>query len=376
MKVLLVSKPLSAPWNDSGKNWARDIARFASQSGVEHHILVPRNEKSWGGTPGVVAEPIYRGSGRFSPRYLDNARAMRRLLTRGLCDVVHFCFAPNRRTNTLARAAMLRRRQPSLHTVLSVPADFSGIDRILFANRIVCVSRSTADKLVQAGVKRVEVVPASIPVEAPLALRDAPRLARCARRLGLVSGRPLVVFPGDYEFSRAADTFAEAVRILWKRCDADFVFACRIKRPASLQRETHFKHLLAQPHQQGRVHFFRNVGDIRALLALAYLVVMPAESNYAKMDIPLVILEPLAEQTPVILADVLPLRESLGNHPAEGGGLLVPPLDPHKLAARIAELVSDRTAQRDLGLAGRAHVERRHDAAKVCRRYTEIYRAL
>jgi phosphatidylinositol alpha-1,6-mannosyltransferase len=269
---------------------------------------------------------------------------------------------------------MKRRRQPCMHTVLSVPARFGGIDRFLFASQVVCVSRWTASKLIQAGVRgRVEVIPASIPVPAPLAQEDPARVLGALERYGLGSGRPLVVFPGDYEFSRAADTFAEAVARLWEHTEADFVFACRIKRPPSLEREAHFKRMLAAAHRAGRVHFLREVDDMRALLAGAQVVALPSESTYAKMDIPLVVLEALAEQTPVILADVSPLREALGEVPQEGGGLLVPPLDGKRLGEVLGSLLRDGRAVKELGEAGRAHVLAHHDAARVCRRYGALY---
>lgn len=109
-RVLLVSKPLAPPWNDSGKNWARDIARFAS-AGVVHHVMVPRGSDALLGTPNVVPEPIYRAQGAFSPAVLEKSRALAQLLRR-TCDVVHLCFAPNPQSNHLARAALRWRPAP------------------------------------------------------------------------------------------------------------------------------------------------------------------------------------------------------------------------------------------------------------------------
>lgn len=374
MRVLLVSKPLAAPWHDSGKNWARDIARYGGDGGrITHHVLVPRGADDWAGTPGVVAEPVYGGLGQFAPRGLDNARALGRLLRGCPCELVHFCFAPNPRSNLIARLAMRRQPRPTVHTVLSVPARFGGIDKILFAQQIVCVSRWTADQLARAGVRgQLQVIPASIPVEAPLREVAPARVAAVRARLHL-GDRPLVVFPGDYEFSLAADTFADAIERLWREVEADFVFACRIKRWPSLEREAALQRRLEAPWRAGRVHFLREIADMRALLAAAAVVTLPSESTYAKMDIPLVVLEAMAEQTPVVLADVAPLREALGE--ARAGGLLVPPLRGDALAAALRGLLLDAAMAAQVGAAGRAHVVAHHDAAKTCRRYAEIYEA-
>jgi phosphatidylinositol alpha-1,6-mannosyltransferase len=369
-----VSKPLAAPWHDSGKNWARDIARYGGDGGrVTHHVLVPRGADDWEGVAGVVAEPVYGGLGQFAPRGLDNARALGRLLRGCPCELVHFCFAPNPRSNLIARLAMRRQPRPAVHTVLSVPARFGGIDKLLFAQQIVCVSRWTADQLARAGVRgQLQVIPASIPVEAPLRAQAPERVAAALARLA-AGGRPLVVFPGDYEFSRAADVFADAIERLWRDVDADFVFACRIKRPPSLEREAALQRRLDAPLRAGRVHFLREVADMRALLAAAAAVALPSETTYAKMDLPLVVLEAMAEQTPVVLADVAPLREALGA--ARAGGLLVPPLRGDALADALRGLLRDPGAAARLGEQGRQHVLAHHDATQTCRRYADIYEA-
>ena len=262
-----------------------------------------------------------------------------------------------------------------MHTVLSVPARFEGIKGLLFAQRVVCVSSWTADRLRGEGVKGVEVIPASIPVGGRLCEEEPGRVSRVAARLGVgEGGRPVVVFPGDYEFSRGAEVFAGAVERLWRECEADFVFACRIKRPASEDEERRLRHRLEAGVRAGRVHFVREVDDMRALLALARVVALPSESSYAKMDLPLVVLEAMAEGVPVVLADVAPLREALGA--SRVGGELVPPLDPGALAARLRAWVVDGAAAAQVGAQGRGHVLEAHDASRTCLRYAEVYREL
>jgi len=370
--VLLVSKPLAPPWNDSGKNWARDIATYARHQTI-HHVMVPLGSDAFDALDNVVPEPVYRDNAAFAPALMDKSRTLVRLLQKR-CDLVHFCFAPNRRTNQVAQAIMRLRRQPSVHTVLSVPESFDNVQRLLFAQRVVCVSASTANRLELAGVRGVELVPASIPVPPPLRETDEARITAVARQLGLSLSRPIVLFPGDYEFSRAADVFAGAIERLWQHTDAQFVFACRIKRKDSLERELALRTQLAGPTRAGAVRFLRTVDDMIALLALAAVVAFPAESSYAKMDLPLVLLEALAQKTPLVLADVAPQNETLGSRPEAHGGLLVPPLDPDALAEAIHALLRDEPLRHELGRRGRNHVLQHHDASQVCTLYEEVYR--
>ncbi|MEO1268062.1 MAG: glycosyltransferase family 4 protein [Myxococcota bacterium] len=372
-----MSKPLAPPWNDSGKNWARDIATYASPPPLTHHILIPKDCHIWDThAPGVIADPIYASGGQFAPRLRDKARTLLHMLHRS-CDVVHFCFAPNRRTNWLAQfATSTLRRKPSIHTILSVPASFRHIQTMLFSERLVCVSHNTATVLRHHGLSDVHVVPAAIPVSEPLRTQAPERIAAFAQRMGLDHGEPLVVFPGDYEFSRAADVFAEAVMRLWRDVEARFVFACRIKQATSLEREAALRRQLHEPLRAGRVSFVREVDDMEALLALATVVTLPAESTYAKMDIPLVLLEALAQRTPIVIADTPPLREVLGVRPMDSGGLTIPPLDGKALAEALRMLLMEQGVARDLGQAGREHVLKHHNASRNCRHYADIYASL
>ena len=87
------------------------------------------------------------------------------------------------------------------------------------------------------------------------------------------------------------------------------MFACRLKRPASAEIERRIRSDLAPLEQAGRARFFNQVDRIHDLNAASDLVVLPAESTYAKMDLPLVLIEALAIGRPIVVADRPPLTE-------------------------------------------------------------------
>lgn len=372
MRVLLISKPLAPPWNDSGKNWARDIATYAPE-GVMHDIAVPRGaETQWAGSPRVRATPLGPGQSDFAPAIMVRARSALRLLKPAV-EIVHFCFAPNWRSNLAALALMTFRRRPTVHTVLSVPRSFDSVDRLLFADRIVCVSNSTANRLQDAGVQGVEVVRAAIPV--PDVIDDAQRLQGVRRRCDLDPELPIVLFAGDYEFGRGADIFADAIAHLWRDRPVQFVFACRAKTPEAARHEQRLRSRLALAVGRRRVAFVGEVTDIAALLATTAVVAMPLTESYAKMDIPLVLLEALAQQTPIVISDIEPLRETLGPRAEASGGLVVAPAGSH-LADAIATVLEDESLRHRLGREGRRHVVDNHNASVECQRYGGIYSSL
>jgi len=99
---------------------------------------------------------------------------------------------------------------------------------------------------------------------------------------------------------------------------------------------------------------------------------MPADSLYAKMDIPLVLLECLNERVPIIVADIDPLREIL----QDDYGVLVPPSHPDELSRAIVEILRDPQRRRRMGEIGRSHIERAFDVSIMARRYEQLYAEL
>ena len=131
------------------------------------------------------------------------------------------------------------------------------------------------------------------------------------------------------------------------------VFACRIKRDESCAIRDAIRDELTQIGCLGSVRFMERVLDMPALVGAVDVVVMPAESLFAKMDAPLVLLEAMSQNVPLVLADVPPLNEIL----AFGAGLGVPPRDPEALAQAVAQLIEGRGMREALGRAGRVAVQ-------------------
>lgn len=121
---------------------------------------------------------------------------------------------------------------------------------------------------------------------------------------------------------------------------------------------------------QGCVHFKGWVqGEAKqALLQTADLLVLP---SWAEGQ-PVVVLEAMAVGLPVVATSVGGIPELLQH----GGGVLVPPRDPARLAQAIAGLLNAPQRRRDLGRQGRAQVWRHHTPQAVQQRLDALYRHL
>ncbi len=370
----MISKPLIPPWDDSAKNVVRSqVTRGEKYS---YRVLISKTmpngiEKDATALfpDGVIAHPVYTVRGTYSPSFAQNLR----VLTYGLpprgASVYHYFFAPNPITSMAGRVLQMINRVKTVQTVCSRPASFDNISRLLFSDRVVVLSNETRDRMIDAGVDeaRINMVrPCIEPIERPS--REMRR--RIRREAGLPEEGPVVVFPGDYEFSSASQTVAGAVPLLKKAVkDITIVFACRIKTEASKAIRDRIRDALQQAQCLPWVRFPDSVPDMPSLVGSADAVIMPSESLYAKMDAPLVLLEAMSQEVPLVLADVPPLNELL----EFGAGLGVPPGDSAALAAATGRLLENRILREELGEKGRRAVRDVFSATTMTESIEMIY---
>jgi glycosyltransferase involved in cell wall biosynthesis len=260
----------------------------------------------------VAMDPIYRDPGRFAPALLANARVVRRLLVGDPHDVWHFVFAPNPTSSAAAQLAIRVRRAAGwegkiVQTVASAPASFESIGRWIFGDIVVALSEWTRGRLVGAGVeaRAIRIIP---PCAAAPSAPSPERIAAVRARYAL-GDAPLVLYPGDYVFSRGAVTVAAAVaRVVAAEPRAIVMFACRPKTKDSAAAGERLRGDLERAALLGKTRHAGEVDDMHALLAASRVVVFPVDDLYGKVDVPLVLLEALALGVPLVLARGGPLE--------------------------------------------------------------------
>lgn len=361
--VLLVSKPVVPPWNDSNRNLVRDLV--AGGGRYQYHVLT---------TPGAgpaqgdaIREPIYSGAGSHAPGLRQNLSVFLRLLKPDPIPIYHFFFAPNRRTSQLVRLAMgLKQGRRVVHTICSAPATFEGLERLMFADRVVVLSEHTKRQVEAATSRPVVLIPPSVPLGEPVSQE---RKAAVLSGLGLPE-RPLVLYAGDYQFSKAAAVCVRALPEMLSGNDAHFVFACRVKQEASRAVEAVLKQEVLALGLADRVSFFNEVSDMEALAAAVAVQVQPADNLYAKMDLPLVLLESMREGVPVVVSDYGPLPELLAGTDA---GLIIRTGAYAALAAAVQALVTDPVRRTFMGEIGRGVMKTRFSPQAMASAYESLY---
>jgi glycosyltransferase involved in cell wall biosynthesis len=120
---------------------------------------------------------------------------------------------------------------------------------------------------------------------------------------------------------------------------------------------------------ESSVRLAGELNDVGELLAAADLFVLSTRSE----GLPLSILEAMAAGLPVVASNVGGVPELVVDGET---GLLVPPGDPHALAAAIGRLLDDETLRRQLGAAGRIRASEHFDLAATRGAHLDLYRAL
>ena len=368
-RVLFVSKPIVPPWHDGSKNLVRDVASHLVRA--RPTVLTTPGAPSVG--PRVLAEPVYRSPGRFAPGVLANARVLGRLVTRDPHDLWHFVFAPNQASSTAARTAHGVRRALGwkgkvVQTVASAPRQFQGVDDLLFGDVVVALSDWTRARLIGEGV-RADTLRVIRPCAAAPATPSRESVLRARERYDLGAAK-VVLYPGDYEVSTGASTFAESIKKLAEASpEALFVYACRAK--TSRAGEAREK-IVADLTAAGVGHRVRHVGeidDLPALIAASAAIAFPVDDLYGKVDVPLVLLEALALGIPLVLAGGGPL-ESITT------ARFVDPGDGPALASALSQLLENEEDALSLAHRGKELYEAQFTPQVVAAHYDDLYEEL
>jgi len=351
--VLIVSKPLSPPWNDGSKNLARDVAE-----GMTRHTphVISTEDSTWRPRRGsiVLTQNAARG---FSPGPREQLKVLAHLGLGPRVGLWHFFFAPNPKTSTAARALLRLRRMKTVHTVCSRPRDLTRAARVLFADRTVVLSRATQAAFADAGLHVERIPPCAPPLEVPTQAQRA----EDRRALGLPVDAPLVVYPGDLEHGEGARRMLAAHAR--GRADEVLVMACRTKTPGAKEAERALRR--AAPE---RVIWLGETPHIHALLGAADVVALPSSDLYAKVDLPLVLLEAMRLARPVVVAEDAAAAEI-----AEGGAAVAVAPHADAVAAAIGDLLGDDAARRAQGERACVAARERYDARVMVAGYEALY---
>lgn len=361
-QVFIISKPIVPPWNDSGKNIAKDLILHGGN--YTYRVLTTK-DFSFENAPHIRYERIYPSGGTFQAGLKQNIKVMFAGLRPKGAKIYHYFFAPNKLSSTAGKIQTSTARVKTVQTFCSRPTTYEGINKLIFTDKVIALSKDTYQQLYQAGVPKQKLVHIPPGITVPTIANEAEK--QLLRKKYGFGAQKIVLFPGDYEFSDTARKVADATpMILNETTDTVVVFACRSKTDASKEKKQQFIDQLA-PHKD-RIRFLDEIDDMPRFVSLASVLLLPQENMYAKMDIPLVVLEAMAQGVPVVVPEKGPLAE-LADGPNSPG---ICASHDNIAPATIKYLTNLELAQ-TAGEAGKALINTKYNASEMAKAVENLY---
>lgn len=245
----------------------------------------------------------------------------------------------------------------------SVIAAAAALERVSYrlADAVTVLSDDLAAnvtaKLGEEHHRKVHVIPNFVDT---VALRPADRLTSYRRELGIGDG-PVVLYAGNVGFSQSLDLFVVAAAAL-----PDVTF---LVNGEGSMRDV----LIAGATDLGNLRFgdFLPAERLGELLATGDLHVVPLRRGLATVSVPSKTYSSLAAGRPV-LAAIDPGTAIPHLLEQSGAGVTVPPDDPARFIAAVAELVADPVRLAEMGAAGRRWIEAAASPASVAAAYERL----
>jgi len=237
--------------------------------------------------------------------------------------------------------------------------------------RLLAVSRATRDFHVAGGMagEKTHVLYNGVDLQK---FRPRPPTGYLHRELGLAADAPLVGTIGQISLRKAQDVFVRAAALLAGRLPrVHFVVVGRrfSQKDESRRFETDLR-AAATGDLAGRLHFLGNRNNVERLLGELTLLAHPARQE----PLGRVLLEAAACGVPVAASAVGGTPEIFPASPR--CARLVPPDDPHALAAAIIELLADGSLRARMGTAARRRAEETFNVHEAAARLIEHYRSV
>ena len=363
--VLMVTRPIAPPWNESSKNLAYNLAQYSTR--YPTHVMTLRGKARVLGDH-VIEEPIYTAD----PIPLNNLpvpqkiRVLARLMSpdRSI-GLYHFLLAPKGYQSRLFATISRSKQKKTVQSILCRITGQEEVSNLFFGDEIVTFSEFTKQKIAPFTSRPITKIDPGVDLtKFPMEVdREG------AKRLFGFENRRIVLFCGDYTPEQGPWKLLQAIPALATAIpDVLVVFAARSKNEL-LEHQQDMKKTIRERDLSTHACMLEEESRIADLIAASDVGILPADVILRKLDIPLVLLEFLAMGRPIVISDIPPLNEVMRDEV----GVLLRNTDSDTIAEALENLLSHPDHARRLGRAGRALVERDFTVNRMAAAYDEVY---
>lgn len=367
MNIFMVTKPISPLWDEGSKNLAFNLCKQIKNH--KFHLITCKNTR----LP-LMDNVTYH---YFYPDHILNkkidlfnkVRLFYKLLSQKDVDIYHFIFTP-RIGSSYASSIFLKFLKKKSVQNLSTPLTDSELKKCLFGDKIIALSEWTKKRVLELGHNNVVKINPGIDLE-KFSKKKIPMIRN---KLGLSKDDFAILFPVEYSIERGSRIALEAFKqLVHDFPQAKLIFACRIRHKRDIEEKKSLIKIVSETDLNGKVIFLDRIDYMPELINSSDIVILPMLSPFIKMETPMVLLEALALEKPIIISDIPPLNEIFLNSEV---GIKIKPGDSEALLNSIIRFIKHKKLKNEMGKAGRKLVEKEFDIRNIAREYEKLYEGL
>lgn len=300
-QIRYICKSPTPPWNDSAKNIVRDLL-----NGVNDYKIEYLSDGEYIFQNHHVASPVYRENTTYSLSIKEQVKLFLYLSKPDFHnDLYHFFFTPTLKSALPLKALKMVKRRPFVQTLLSLPNMAYFPEQLFFGDKIITMSDHSRNLIQGLGDFDVSTIYPGVSVNQP-----TPDEVAAAKSTFLIpKGKIVILYAGDYQ--EGIYDILEIARTLYSsKTRLMFRFAVRIKSENDFQHDYAFRRAVGRLNlPDSYIKIYNELKDFHCLMRASDMMIFYQKSLFAKMDIPLVVLEAMGYGKPVIVSGNPMLRE-------------------------------------------------------------------
>tara|TARA_B100000315_G_scaffold234363_1_gene248302 strand:+ start:1639 stop:2826 length:1188 start_codon:yes stop_codon:yes gene_type:complete len=385
--VFFATRPISPPWNEGSKNLVYQLAK--EMNTFSPLLLTYKDQNDLIGKENICFQKIYPRvyvpfinsklemdvnckKSYYSKYYLAFTPKQKLYFLyaflKAKASIYHFYFSPEILTSNIIRIIKKFKRGKFLQTFATPVKNEKLIQRLVFGDAVVVQSDYSLNLFKKSGIKNVHRIYPGIDTDhfKPGAVSSSIR-----NDYKITEDKYVILYCGNY-FLGCNDDLVKTIKNLTKK-NKQFVFivACRLSYLEDKVAEDHMKKIFKEEQITNQVIFIEDIVDIRQLIEISDIQIFPPILN-RKADIPIVLIESLAMEKPIVITDIDPFNEIMKNDVGE----IVPPGNVDLLSKAILKLFENREIRIAKGKRGREMVIREFNLKNYVTEYNIVYESL
>jgi glycosyltransferase involved in cell wall biosynthesis len=367
-RILLVTRPISPPWDEASKNFAFYLAK---NLGNDFEANLMTKDIMPGLSGHIVQHQVYTTAEIAQFSLEQKLRSLYfQFRNKGKFDINHYFFTPTKLNSFLIKNFLKSPQGKTVQTVAALRDDLwsdEDIKKLMFADIIITYSDYAKNKLRSLGFDNVTRIYPGIDLGK---FQPESKNIRTMEQFKISANDFVISYSGEYTRLGATDDIVAALpEILSSIPDSKFMFACRIKNEKDARKKDEIIKILKEKNIIDRVIFTDTFADMPKIFNLSDVVIFPVRDMKGKFDVPLAVIEAMACAKPVVISDLPILKEFA----SDDNSVIIPRGDNQALIEKISLLANDAWLREDIGKNAKKYVEENFDINKVAEKYKNLY---